>query len=228
MSELEWPQLVVLTRHPESEGNVLSSDDCSGLTTPNHDYALTERGRWQAEVTGAYLRDHFGEFDAHYVSTFRRTQEMMNIMFPLAEMLGDARLNEWWRGIWHTMSAGQIEEHFPVEGFVREREGSYHYRAPGGQNGPDVELGIHSFNADLRRLHRGQKVLIAAHGNWMILFQRIVQQFSVDEAMRRRQLRWFDNASVVAYKCLPENPQYLVPVSERVVPWEGLEQGGKW
>src|SRR6185436_45967 len=142
----------------------------------------TERGREQATITGQYLRDRFDEFNIYYVSYYNRSKETMALLFPDAKVYEDPRLAEGQRGIWHTMTKEQVQKQFPDEYARKEREGLYHYRPWGGENWPDIELRIHSFMGTLSRDYEGQKVIVVVHGHWLILFQRLVHHFSIDEA----------------------------------------------
>lgn len=86
------PDDLVLVRHGESEGNVVTGaakdGDLSGYTetfmaTPGSQWRLTERGRTQAATIGAWLNSEFKErrrdnehpFDRHFVSPYVRTRE---------------------------------------------------------------------------------------------------------------------------------------------------------
>jgi broad specificity phosphatase PhoE len=214
---MKYPKRIVLVRHGESQGNVIAKDDAVHPSIANHQFALTERGREQARITGEYLRDQFGAFDTCFCSSFLRTEETLRWMMPRERAVHDARLNEWWRGIWHSLPKTVVEEHFPVEKVIQEREGRYHYRAPGGENGPDVELRIRSFITDLRLFHAGETVLISGHGNWIILFQRIIENLSLAETMRRTREHTVKNAAVVAYELAGDRLRQTI---HGFAPWE--------
>src|SRR3989344_1938406 len=193
---MSWPRLLVLVRHGESEGNLKTADERAGFCKATYDYALTPYGRWQAEITGQYLRDSFHEFDVNYTSYYRRARETLAIIYPEARVYEDPRLAEAQRGIWHTLTKAQMAEVMPWELERKEREGLYHYRPYGGENWPDVEMRIHSFLGTLNRDYSGQRVLIVGHGHWFILFQRLVHHFSIEEAVRRYHEAPFGNTSV--------------------------------
>ncbi len=111
---MDWPKRIVLMRHGESENNVAqSSDDASFDERANHAFALTKNGRRQALMTSTHVRTAHRTFDAFFCSTFRRTQETLNLMFPGAIPIIDSRLNELWRGIWHTMPREKILALYP-------------------------------------------------------------------------------------------------------------------
>ncbi len=219
---MAWPSTLVLVRHAESQGNVLSADERAGFAVSTHAYGLTERGREQARITGEYLKERFGSFDAYYVSYYRRSKETMSLMFKEARAYEDPRLAEAQRGIWHTMTKEEIRSRFPEELVRKEREGLFHYRPLGGENWPDVELRIHSFLGTLNRDYDGKRVLMVVHGHWLTLFQRLLEHFSIEEAVKRYEAGVFENASVTVYEGVPKDGKSrLVLKEENIVPWEG-------
>lgn len=215
-----WPRNLVLVRHAESEGNVLSVDERAMFEHSTHSYPLTKKGRQQAEFTGAFLREKFPEgFNVRYVSYYARSRETMAIMYPNEKVYEDPRLAEAQRGIYHSLTHDQIKEKFPEELVRKDREGLYHYRPWGGENWPDVELRIHSFLGTLNRDCTGKDVLIVVHGHWLQLFQRLVHHYSIDDAVARYKAGVFANASVTHYiRSAQENFQL---VTENLVPWTG-------
>ncbi len=215
-----WPRLLVLVRHAESEGNVLTVDQRVEFDMAPHLYALTKQGKQQAAITGKWLRTNYGAFDVRYVSYYKRAAETMDIMCPGERVYEDPRLAEAQRGIWHTMTAAQIQERFPEESIRKSREGLYHYRPWGGENWPDVELRIHSFLGTLARDYEDQSVMIVVHGHWLILFRRLIEHFSIDEAVRAYQNHVVDNASVSIFERGYCNGKSLLSFSECVVPWK--------
>lgn len=218
-----WPKLLVLVRHAESVGNIKSVDERAEFEVASHAYALTPKGKQQAKITGKYLQDRFGNFDVYYVSYYQRSQETMEIMYPQGKIYEDPRLAEGQRGIWHTMTKEQIQARFPEEFDRRDREGLYHFRPFGGENWPDIELRIHSFLGTLNRDCEGQKVLMVVHGHWLILFQRLIHHFSIDEALRRYHEAVYNNASVTIYTSqIQEGQPRLVLTGENITPWENI------
>ncbi|OGF63106.1 hypothetical protein A2926_00635 [Candidatus Giovannonibacteria bacterium RIFCSPLOWO2_01_FULL_44_40] len=202
---MKWPKRVVLVRHGESEGNVRSPDDISFDDKANHEFALTEKGKQQARLTGKYVRAKYGEFDSYFCSTFRRTQETLSLLCPESVPVIDSRLNELWRGIWHTMSKEKVLTLYPEEASIREREGEYHYRPPGGQSCQDVEVMIHSFIHCLRADYVNKNVLISAHGNWMLLFWRIMLNRQPSEFESRYKGNKYKNCALAIYERVGES-----------------------
>ena len=221
-----WPELLVMVRHAESEGNVLNVDERAQYDMASHRYKLTELGRKQAQITGEYLRKEYGTFDTYYVSYYQRSKETMEIMCPETKVYEDPRLAEAQRGIWHTLTWDEIARQFPNELKRKDREGLYHYRPWGGENWPDIELRTHSFLGTLARDQEKKKVLMVVHGHWQILFQRLIEHFSIDEAVQRYKDGPSKNASVTVYKNLFGGLEYGVKretleMMKYVVPWEG-------
>lgn len=228
-----WPNMLVLVRHAESEGNVRSVDERAQFEMPTYAYPLTALGRQQAEKTRYYLQKTIGGgcwynlskfFTLRYASYYERSRETLQIICPGAKFYEDPRLAEAQRGIYHTMTSDQIEKSFPGELARKEREGLYHYRPLGGENWPDVELRIHSFLGTLSRDCDGKNVIMVVHGHWLILFQRLIHHFSIDEAVAKYKAGVFENASITIYKNVPVagcHPR-LELIAENIVPWKGL------
>ena len=212
---MSWPKRIVLVRHGESEGNVKSLDDLSFDDKANHEFSLSERGKEQARRTGEYLRAKYGTFDVYFCSTFRRTQETLSFLYPDAIPLIDSRLNELWRGIWHTMPQEKIMTLYPAESFIRKREGEYHYRPPGGQSCQDVEVMIHSLIHSMRAYYADRAVLIAAHGNWMLLFWRIILNRQPSEFETRHKGVRYQNCALAVYEW---DGQSIKLVDDTIVP----------
>lgn len=197
---MNWPKRIVLVRHGESEGNVRSPDDISFDDKANHAFVLTEKGKEQARLTGVYLRRKYGNFNSYFCSTFRRTQETLSLMYSEAEPIIDSRLNELWRGIWHTMPKEKVLALYPEEISIRKREGEYHYRPPGGQSCQDVEMMIHSLIHSLRVDHPNRDVLISAHGIWMLMFWRIILNRPPSEFELRYEKHRYKNCALSVYE----------------------------
>ncbi len=217
-----WPSLLVFVRHAESDGNVLTVEERASYEVATHAYDLTYRGKAQAGITGAYLQEKYGEFDIYYSSYYKRAKETLRIMYPDARHFEDSRLAEAQRGIFHTMTHEEVVRYYPKEIERKKREGLYHFRPFGGESWMDIELRIHSFLGTLNRDYSGQKVLIVAHGHWLMLFQRLIEHFSIAEAERRYATgdEAFENASVTVYKGeTVNNKNRLALVEKNFVPW---------
>lgn len=218
---MAWPKKIVLVRHAESTGNILTAEERTKYEVSPDQYPLTERGEQQAAFTGQYLREHFS-FDIFYSSYYLRAQQTMKIMFPESRIYEDPRLAEANRGIWHTLTRDEVARMFPAEIIRRDRENMYHYRPWGGENWPDIELRIHSFLGTLARDYEGQSLCIIVHGSWLILFQRLIEHFSIQEAIRRYKAGAANNASVTIYEGREvAGKSRLVLTEQNLTPWIG-------
>ncbi|MEK7591758.1 MAG: hypothetical protein AAB508_00005, partial [Patescibacteria group bacterium] len=52
--QMPWPSELVLVRHAESEGNILSVNERASFNLATHAYPLTKKGRRQAIITGQF------------------------------------------------------------------------------------------------------------------------------------------------------------------------------
>ncbi len=219
-----WPRRLVAVRHAESVGNTMQVDERATWHVASHDYALTERGRAQAQITGEWLRANCEPFNTHYVSYYTRAKETMKIMFPDAKVYEDPRLAEAQRGEYHTMTHEEMVRKYPEELERKKREGLYHYRPRGGENWPDIELRIHSFLGTLTRDCEDDTVVMVVHGHWLILLQRLIDRFSIDEAVRRYHGHVVENASVTIYEGVRKfngKSRLQLVTQEPIVPWQG-------
>lgn len=216
-----WPKRLVFVRHAESEGNVLNSDERARYNKSSHAYDLTPRGIRQIEITADYVQKKFGHFDVYYTSYYARTKQTMDLLCRGHKFYEDPRLAEAQRGIWHTMTKAEIQENYPGEIERKERDGLYHYRPFGGENWPDIEMRIHSFLGTLNRDCDGKSVLIVCHGHWLILFQRLIEHFSINEAVERYKNGASGNASVTVYEgVIIDGKSRLNLVENNTIPWQ--------
>ncbi len=217
---LAWPKKLVLMRHAESWGNVLSRHDSKSFEVAPHQFTLTDRGRRQAEIAGEYLRNRFGNFDSYFTSYYTRSKETMAIMYSGAKTIEDPRLAEAQWGVWQFMPEAEIAAKYPDELKRRERDGIGHYRALGGESWMDIEIRIQSFLATLRMEHQGEKVLIVGHGNWILIFERIIWGLTLEESLKRYDAHdVFKNTQIGVYEPkMADGKEKLVLVEGGIVP----------
>jgi len=214
------PSLLVLVRHGESEGNVMTPGERALYDKPTHRYDLTELGKSQATKAGKWLAENgYGEFDAHYSSYYKRALDTMSLISPGGRIIEDSRLQEAQRGVYHLMLKEKAWETSEGEKTRFEREGLYHYRPFGGENWPDIEMRVHSFIETLRQEHSGEKVLVVCHGNWLVLFQRVIQGWPIDRCLV--EYKNTNNCGITIYKCYGSNKRSdMIPVCYNEIPWD--------
>lgn len=212
--------VIILSRHPETEGNILSNEEATQLKKPNHLFRPTESGLIQMEAfLQTYIATDLPVPEAILCSTFLRTQ-------VLAEKIGrhfgvpfieDSRLDEKWDGIFHSLTKEEIQERYAEQIVMRKKYGWYHFTPFGGENGPAVELRIRSLFVDIANSLEGKTVFIAAHGNWLHLFEGLALGLSWQEVERRRKELRFPNCSLSIYKFTP--PFTFTQTIDRFAPW---------
>src|SRR3989344_4565976 len=150
------PRTIYTIRHGESEGNARGLDDESLREQPNHRFPLTPKGIKQISLSAQYIKDEglIGTETGLYTSGFLRAQQAMEIILEKQQsrcfkICIEHKLDEWWKGIFHSLSDEEIEKYYKIEKMTRYREGWHHYRPPQGQAGKDVELNLISFMQDV-------------------------------------------------------------------------------
>lgn len=214
-------------RHGEAIVNTMSEDERAGADAHNRLSPLTDRGKMQASIMGEYLEDIFGskQFHLAFESDFTRSQETLDIILSKLTKKPkirrkDARLNEKWDGIFHEMTQAQIEEGYPEQLRLKKRAGNYFYRAPGGENFPDVELRIRSLLDEYQqRMFFSKNTLIVGHGRWFLALQRLILDQSEQEMMKRYDVP-IANCSLTLFESVQKKPRVIVP-------WVGKIPAGK-
>jgi 2,3-bisphosphoglycerate-dependent phosphoglycerate mutase len=232
---LNFQNDVIFVRHAESIGNTISQDERAALDIPNHKYQLTPKGRVQARLAGEYLKMFIEQQRKYRVirsfqSTFVRTQETLAVILDQLGVditpITDPRLDEKWDGIFHELSKKEVGEKYPEQVRLRKRSGYYHYRAPGGESCPDVELRIRSFVQNELLLRQGTPALpngeadgcdlIVCHGRWSQVFQKYLRGLSVEEFLHIKEKSDNPNCSITIYNSAGKT------LINCVNPWEGV------
>ena len=175
---------VYTMRHAESIGNAKGLDDESLARLANHSFVVTEKGFKQLSLSAEYMKSMDfldGRFGV-YTSGFSRAQESMGAILNILgkdnvfNVISDSRLDEWWRGIFHSLPKEIVEKNYSLERMVQEREGLHHYRAPQGQAGKDVEVNLVSFLRDVPE----KQIFIVGHGRNLGFLRRILTNAPLD------------------------------------------------
>lgn len=214
------PDELVIVRHGESIGNIETVDKKTDGNIPNHEYPLTDRGIEQCRYVQEYLKNC--SFTLGFVSTFKRSQQSFNIILPGQPHIEDPRINEWWKGIFHSMTKNEIAQHYPGENVVRKKEGSYHYRPPQGESGMDVDVRILSFLQMISTAGLAQKVFISGHGRWIVSLLRLIQGRPVSdfEIMQKDKEHFPANGSLTIVRNTFRQDGGNLNISY-MVPWKG-------
>ena len=169
------PEKIYYCRHGESVGNERGMDDNSLKDIPNHRFPLTEKGIQQAKQAAEFIREYniLADVLEVYTSNFLRAKQTLDIIvgenpgkIPIYE---DSRLDEWWKGIFYSLTPEEISANYPLEKKIAEREGWHHYRPPQGEAGKDVEIRIIEFLIAQR-----SNIFISGHGRVAGFMKRIL------------------------------------------------------
>ncbi|MBI2057929.1 MAG: histidine phosphatase family protein [Candidatus Yanofskybacteria bacterium] len=201
----------------------MTADQRADYPIPNHQYPLTLVGHMEAKHAANYLRLTLKDAvpDLFFQSTFLRSQATMEILMReglghrLQAPITDSRLDEKWDGIFHELSKKELEQRYPDQIRLRKRSGYYHYRAPGGENCPDVELRIQSFFSD-PLIVNANHVLIVGHGRWFFILQKLIHNMTVQEFIELKEKEDCPNCSITEYF----NPPSHRGLPESVNPWK--------
>ncbi len=158
-------RLLVLTRHGESEWNL------KNLFTGWKDPGLTEKGIEEAKTAGRGLKALGLSFDVAYTSALTRAQHTLKLILgeigqPDLPTIRDWRLNERDYGDLSGLNKAETAAKYGDEQVHIWRR-SYDVPPPGGESLKDTVARVLPYYVSeiLPRVMRGERVLVAAHGN---------------------------------------------------------------
>lgn len=213
-----WPQLIILVRHGQSEGN---RNRAIHQTTPDHRVKLTPDGYNQARDAGRRLREMLNPEDKihFFTSPYRRTRETTEGIlesltsdepdvspFPrnTIKVYEEPRLREQDFGNFQPCSQ-------EMERIWRERAnyGHFFYRIPNGESAADAYDRVSGFNETLWRYFGEEDCasacVLVTHGLMTRIFLMKWYHFSVEYF---EDLRNVDHCEFVVMKLNPENGKY--------------------
>ena len=163
MDMLQTKGLLVISRHTESEWNLL------GKWTGLNDVDLTEKGQQEAHQIGEMLQDL--RFDVVYTSEQRRTHQTLagilkGSVHPDVPHQMHGAINERDYGDLTGKNKWEVQEEIGDDAFKGIRRG-WDYPVPGGETLKDVHARVVPFfdQEILPLLQEGKNVLMVAHGN---------------------------------------------------------------
>jgi 2,3-bisphosphoglycerate-dependent phosphoglycerate mutase len=158
-------RLLVLVRHGESEWNL------KNLFTGWRDVDLTEQGVKEARAAGRKLKAQGLVFDVAYTSALKRAQRTLDLMLEELGQQGlpvikDQALNERDYGDLVGLNKDDARKKWGDEQ-VKVWRRSYDIPPPGGESLKDTAARVLPYYIQeiLPRVMRGERVLVAAHGN---------------------------------------------------------------
>lgn len=158
-------RLLVLVRHGQSDWNL------KNLFTGWKDPGLTELGTAEAKAAGSALQKLGIGFDIAFTSALSRAQETARLVLaamgqPDLETIRDAALNERDYGDLSGLNKDDARARWGAEQ-VHVWRRSYDVPPPGGESLKDTVARALPYyvGSILPRVMRGERVLVAAHGN---------------------------------------------------------------
>ncbi len=173
-------RLLVLVRHGQSEWNL------KNLFTGWRDVGLTENGVNEARKAGRELKAQGLRFDVAFTSALVRAQRTLDLM--LEEMgqqnlpvLADQALNERDYGELSGLNKDDARKRWGEEQVHIWRR-SYAVAPPGGESLRDTAARVLPYYIQemLPRVLRGERVLVAAHGNSLRALVMVLDRHTTD------------------------------------------------
>ena len=178
-------RLLVLARHGQSEWNL------KNLFTGWKDPGLTELGVREARTAGQRLKERDVRFDIAFTSDLHRAQATCSLILeeigqPDLETIADQALNERDYGDLSGLNKDDARARWGEEQVHLWRR-SYDVPPPGGESLKDTVARVLPYYIQniLPRVMRGERVLVAAHGNSLRALVMVL-----DRLRRRRSRPW--------------------------------------
>jgi 2,3-bisphosphoglycerate-dependent phosphoglycerate mutase len=178
-------RLLVLVRHGQSEWNL------KNLFTGWRDVGLTGKGVAEAHNAGQKLKAEGLHFDVAFTSELVRAQRTLDIV--LGEMgqtditvIKDQALNERDYGDLSGLNKDDARKKWGEEQVLIWRR-SYDVAPPGGESLKDTAARVLPYYIQdiLPRVLRGDKVIVAAHGNSLRALIMVLERLSPKEIVSR-------------------------------------------
>lgn len=178
-------RLLVLVRHGQSDWNL------KNLFTGWKDPDLTEQGVGEARSAGKRLKEMGLQFDVAFTSALTRAQHTLKLILeelgqPDLPVFKDQALNERDYGELTGLNKDDARARWGDEQVLIWRR-SYDIAPPGGESLKTTgDRVLPYFEAEiLPRLLKGERVLIAAHGNSLRALIKHLEGLSVDQILKR-------------------------------------------
>jgi len=178
-------RLLVLVRHGESEWNL------KNLFTGWRDIDLTENGIKEARAAGRKLKAQGIRFDVGYTSALKRAQRSLDLI--LEEMgqksipvVKNLALNERDYGDLSGLNKDDARKKWGEEQVHIWRR-SYDVAPPGGESLKDTAARVLPYYIQeiLPRVLRGERVLVAAHGNSLRALVMVLERLDTKAILSR-------------------------------------------
>jgi 2,3-bisphosphoglycerate-dependent phosphoglycerate mutase len=177
-------RLLVLVRHGQSEWNL------KNLFTGWRDVDLTDAGIAEAVSAGRALKAQGLRFDVAYTSVLKRARRTLDLMLgELGQtgipMVEDKALNERDYGDLVGLNKDDARKRWGDEQVLLWRR-SYDVAPPGGESLRDTAARVLPYYIQeiLPRVLRGERVLVAAHGNSLRALVMVLDRHTTDTIVK--------------------------------------------
>ena len=177
--------LLVLVRHGQSEWNL------KNLFTGWRDVDLTEQGITEARAAGRKLKQEGIRFDMAFTSALKRAQRTLDLMLeemgqPNIPVVKDQALNERDYGDLAGLNKDDARKKWG-EDQVHVWRRSYDVAPPSGESLKDTAARVLPYYIQeiLPHVLRGQRVLVAAHGNSLRALVMVLDRLSPEQIVKR-------------------------------------------
>ena len=188
------PRRLVLVRHGESEGNVATHASARGddsYFTPefrarhSRTWRLSETGREQPPVAGAWIRENVGtDFIRYIASDYLRARESAALLgMPNARWTIDLNLRERDWGEADVLTARERMERYG-EIFSRKAANSYLWSPPNGEDMPKVVMRVKDNLGTLHRECSDGNVIVVCHGEVMWSYRMLLERLTMEDWIR--------------------------------------------
>ena len=178
-------RLLVLVRHGQSDWNL------KNLFTGWKDPDLTEQGIAEAKSAGRKLKEQGLSFDLAFTSDLTRAQHTLKLMLAEIGQTGlpttqDLALNERDYGDLSGLNKDDARKKWGDEQVLIWRR-SYDIAPPGGESLKDTLARTLPYYVTeiLPRVLRGERVLVAAHGNSLRALVMVLERLSPEQILKR-------------------------------------------
>ena len=178
-------RLLVLVRHGQSEWNL------KNLFTGWQDLDLTEQGIAEAKTAGRKLKEQGLSFDVAFTSALKRAQRTLDLMLAEMGQTGlptqkDLALNERDYGDLSGLNKDDARKKWGEEQVLIWRR-SYDVPPPGGESLKDTLARTLPYYVQeiLPRVLRGERMLVAAHGNSLRALIMVLEKLTPEQILKR-------------------------------------------
>jgi len=200
-------------KNPDSDESHRLAIEVKGefsLKCGDHNTPLADGSGTNAETMAKNLRDRIDFPDVIFVSPYERTQATLGMMIKgwpelrNAKTVIEERITEQDHGLATLFNDWKVFQVLhPEQRDLYNRQGSYRYRYPQGENVPDVRERLRSWMNTVTRDYKEQNVLAVTHHLSILSFRANLERLDENEFLRLDKEEKPINAGVTIYKGNP-------------------------